>query len=124
MDRIAQIGVLVVACTCGLVIGRVWNSPANRVYAQGANPATSVIVPEGRFQIANVNVSGNQPGTVMLDSQVGHVYMLVTVKDKNGNDTEAFQQIPISSCMDITCSEYSSHLHPDFEAETGQRKGE
>ncbi|MGH9735221.1 MAG: hypothetical protein ACRD8A_11605 [Candidatus Acidiferrales bacterium] len=122
MRRITQIGLLAIACACGLLVGRAWNSPASSVYAQGAAPPASAVVQRGRFQIANVNISGDRPGTMMIDSQVGHAYLLVTVKDKSGNDIEAFQQIPISSCMDITCSEYSSHLHPDFEAEEGRRR--
>lgn len=124
MRRIAQIGVLLLACACGLLVGRAWNSPASRVYAQGGSSSTGVVVPQGRFQVSNAYINGDRPGTMMIDSQVGHAYLLVTIKDKNGNDTEAFQQIPISSCMDITCSEYSSHLHPDFETEPDQRKGE
>ena len=123
MRRIAQIAVLTLACACGLLIGRAWNSPARRVYAQGDAPSSAAVVPQGRFQISNAYIEGDRQGTVMIDSQVGHAYLLVTVKDKNGNDTEAFQQIPISSCMDLTCSEYTSHLHPDLDAE-GPRKGE
>ncbi|HTU34729.1 MAG TPA: hypothetical protein VMF66_13085 [Candidatus Acidoferrum sp.] len=123
MSRIAQIGVLALACACGLLVGRAWNSPASRVYAQGPASLNGAMAPQGRFQIASVNINGDRPGTIMIDSQVGHVYLLATVKDKNGNDTEAFEQIPISSCMDLTCSEYSSHLHPDLDAE-GARKGE
>ncbi|HEX5424189.1 MAG TPA: hypothetical protein VFW94_11620 [Candidatus Acidoferrales bacterium] len=121
MRRITQIGLLAIACVCGLLIGRAWNSPASSVYAQGAAPSTGAVVQQGRFQVANISIGGDHPGTMMIDSQVGHAYLLVTVKDKSGNDIQAFQQIPISSCMDITCSEYTSHLHPDFEAE-GQRR--
>lgn len=122
MRRITQIGLLAIACACGLLVGRALNSPASSVHAQAAAAPTSAIVQQGRFQITNVNISGDRPGTMMIDSQLGHVYLLVTVKDKSGNDTQAFQQLPISSCMDVTCSEYSSHLHPDFEAEGGRRR--
>lgn len=121
MRRIAQFGVLVVACVCGLLVGRAWQSPANRVYAQGAARSGNGLLSQGRFQIANVSLANDRQETMMLDSQVGHVYVLVAGKDKNGNETQSFQQIPVSSCLDLTCSEYNSHLRPDLDAGEGPR---
>jgi hypothetical protein len=124
MRQIAQIGILAVACVCGLLVGRSWDSPASRVYAQGVARPGGVFLPQGRFQIANVSLGNDRQETMMIDSQVGHVYVLVAGKDKNGNETQALQQIPISSCLDLTCSEYSSHLHPDLDAVEGPRDRE
>jgi hypothetical protein len=119
MRRIVQISLLVVACAAGLVVGRTWAPAATRAYAQRNAPPSGVGVPQGRFQVANIVVDNDRQETMMIDSQVGHVYVLVTGKDKNGAETQLLQQIPISSCMDLTCSEYSSHLHPDLDAEPG-----
>jgi hypothetical protein len=58
---------------------------------------------------------------MMIDSHVGRVYLLVTGRDKNGNPTQAFQQLPISSCMDLSCSEFNWHLHPELDAGPGPR---
>lgn len=120
MRRIAQFGVLVVACACGLLVGRAWQPASARVYAQRNTPVPGV-VPQGRFLIANVSLANDRQETMMVDSQVGHVYVLVAGKDKNGNETQAFQQIPVSSCLDLTCSEYNLHLHPDLDAGDGAR---
>ncbi len=122
MRKIAQIGLLAVACVCGLLLGRTWNSHETNVYAQGKTAPASVTLPHGRFQLANVYISNDRQGTIMIDSRVGHVYLLVTGRDKNGNASEMFQQIPISACMDRTCSEYSSHLHPDLNAAEGPQR--
>lgn len=121
MRRIAQIGILTVACVCGVLAGRAWQSPANRVFAQGAARSGSFVLSQGRFQITNVSFGNDRQETMMVDSQVGHVYVLVAGKDKNGNETQFFQQIPVSSCLDLTCSEYNSHLHPDLDAGGGLR---
>lgn len=121
MRRIVQVGVLAVACVCGLLVGRAWTSPAGRVYAQENGRPGGVFLSQGRFQIANVSLGNDRQETMMIDSQVGHVYVLAAGKDKNGNETQIFQQIPISSCMDLTCSEYSSHLHPDLDPGGGPR---
>ena len=121
MRRILQISLLALAVACGLFVGRMWGPRSARVYAQGTSSDPQVVVPTGRFQLAHVYFDSDRQGTMMIDAQVGHVYLLVAGKDKNGNPTEAFQQIPISSCMDLTCSEYNSHLHPDLDAEAGPR---
>jgi hypothetical protein len=106
---------------CGLLVGRTWGSRTTRVYAQGTSPAPDVVVPEGRFQLAHVYFDSERQATMMIDSHVGRVYLLVTGRDKNGNPTQAFQQLPISSCMDLSCSEFNWHLHPELDAGPGPR---
>jgi len=49
----------------------------------------------------------------MIDSQKGWVFELATGKDKAGNDTAVFQQVPISFCTEPTCTaDYGYSLKP------------
>ena len=119
MRRISEISLFALALACSMFVGRMWSAHAPHVHAQGMSSSPGVTVPEGRFQLAHVYFDSGRQGTMMIDSQVGHVYLLITGKDKNGNETRSFEQIPISSCMDLSCSEYNSRLRPDGDAEPG-----
>jgi hypothetical protein len=109
MSRISQIGIWALAVASAVFAGRLWDSSASRVHAEEA-PADAEALVQGRFQIAHVYYSAEKQGTIMIDSQVGRVYVLVTGKDKNGNETRAFQQLPINSCTDASCMDYHSTL--------------